>query len=136
MPRPRSELLGSLGKLFSIFKKVADKVMELGGSDEDITKIDMEDNLTTNLAHVVIGNVARGGSLLAIRNPLDGRIISIGDLVTLKLGTELDGRMAVVVMIYPKGDRMLVAFADPNQNTNKSFGGLRKTHLSFNEIEP
>lgn len=53
MPRPRSELLGSLGKLFSIFKKVADKVLELGGSDEDIAKIGINVTLAKDLAAVI-----------------------------------------------------------------------------------
>lgn len=55
MARPRSEFLGSLGKLFSIFKKVADKVLELGGSDEDIADIDMNEKLVNNIAHLILG---------------------------------------------------------------------------------
>lgn len=53
MARPRSEFLSSLGKLFSIFKKVVDLVLEFGGSDEVIAKIDTDDALAKDIAAVI-----------------------------------------------------------------------------------
>jgi len=54
MARQRSEFLGSLGKLFAIFKKVVDKVLELGGSDEDIVRLDTDVALVEAVARLII----------------------------------------------------------------------------------
>ena len=59
MTRPRSELLGSLGKLFEIFKTIADKVLELGGSDEDITRIGTDEKLAEDIATLICGEESR-----------------------------------------------------------------------------
>lgn len=57
MARSRSDLLGSLGKLFSIFKKVVDNVLELGGSDEEIARIDTDTELAQELAAHLVGKL-------------------------------------------------------------------------------
>lgn len=54
MARKRSELLGSLGKLFSIFKKVADKVLEYGGDDEVIAQLDTDSGLVAEIALLLV----------------------------------------------------------------------------------
>lgn len=55
MARPRSEFLGSLGKLFNVFKKVMDQVLSLGGSDWDIQRLDTESWLVKDIASVLQG---------------------------------------------------------------------------------
>ena len=56
MPRPRSEFLGSLGKLFACFQKVANQVLALGGNDNDIAKIDSDDeSLAKEIARLITG---------------------------------------------------------------------------------
>lgn len=58
MARPRSEFLGTLGKLFAIFKMVVDKVLEKSiNADEDIAKIGNDDKLATQIAQVITGNL-------------------------------------------------------------------------------
>ncbi|MEX2055087.1 MAG: hypothetical protein WD972_02800, partial [Candidatus Andersenbacteria bacterium] len=53
MGRPRSEFLGTLGKLMQIVKKVADKVLELGGNDQNITAIDGDERLVKDIALLI-----------------------------------------------------------------------------------
>jgi len=57
MARPRSEFLSSLGKLFSIFKRVADAVLELGGNDAYIAMIDTEEQLAQDIARLIVGRL-------------------------------------------------------------------------------
>lgn len=57
MARSRSDLLGSLGKLFSIFKKVVDNILELGGGDEDTARIDTDAELAHELAAHIVGKL-------------------------------------------------------------------------------
>ncbi|MEX1997991.1 MAG: hypothetical protein WEA04_04970 [Candidatus Andersenbacteria bacterium] len=110
MARPRSEFLGSLGKLFSIFKKVADAVLELGGSDDDIIRINTDEVLATNIAYLLLASRTRGdlrggfgGTLVAVRNPLTGDLIRVGEPFYVKpVGSPLGKRAwGVVTKIRP-----------------------------------
>ncbi|OGY34333.1 MAG: hypothetical protein A3B76_03235 [Candidatus Andersenbacteria bacterium RIFCSPHIGHO2_02_FULL_46_16] len=55
MARQRSEFLGSLGKLFEIFKKVVHGIIELGGDDDNIDRIGTDDQLAKDIAAVICG---------------------------------------------------------------------------------
>jgi hypothetical protein len=109
MGRPRSELLSSLGKLFAIFKTVADKVLELGGSDEDIALITNEHSiLADNIALLIaLRSKAIGAGPLAIRNPSTGHYIQVGDLVTVTAPPPFNGKPGIVHVIIPGQDRPL-----------------------------
>src|SRR5688572_2438636 len=53
MGQGKSQFLQSLGKLFSLFKKVADQVLARGGTDEDIQKIDTDVRLAISIAELL-----------------------------------------------------------------------------------
>lgn len=55
MAHQRSEFLGSLGKLFEIFKKVVHGTIELGGDDDDIDRIGTDDQLAKDIAAIICG---------------------------------------------------------------------------------
>lgn len=55
MARQRSDFLGSLGKLFEIFKKVVHGIIELGGDDDDICRVGTDDQLARDVAAVICG---------------------------------------------------------------------------------
>ncbi|MEX2054867.1 MAG: hypothetical protein WD972_01680 [Candidatus Andersenbacteria bacterium] len=63
MGRPRSEFLGAFGKLMQVFKQVADKVLELGGTDENIAAIDGDEKLAGDIALLI---TQRNRQVLAI----------------------------------------------------------------------
>ena len=127
MARPRSEFLGSLGKLFSIFKKVVDKVLELGGSDEDIVRVNTDEVLATNIAYLMLAskfkdddNAIFQGTLIAVQHPLTGELIRLGDKVSVKpVGyPQNERRHGIVTRIVPpslmfQGDRpVYVSFVE------------------------
>ena len=90
------DFLGSLGTLFAIFKMIADAVLEIGGSDEDIVKINGNVSLAKDIANVICGQAEvvlhkPKERLFSVLFPLkkirlaelprDSRMVIIGELV-------------------------------------------------------
>jgi cold shock CspA family protein len=88
MARPRSEFLKSLGKLFQIVKKVADQVLTLGGSDDDIARIDVDDELVDEIAKLLVakGKLATMSSPTAPVSPLQADAERTGQIKNLPDG--------------------------------------------------
>lgn len=86
MTKLRSEFLSNLGKLFQILKVVADRVLQLGGNDENIAKIGSDGDLAESIANILVGEI-----------PLPKKIYShgavatvLGDkIVSIKIGDNL-----------------------------------------------
>ena len=92
MARPRSDLFRSFGKVFSLFKEVVDAVLDLGGNDEDILRINKDKVVAKNVAYLLFASRQSGdlrggfgGTLVAIRNPLTGELIRVGEPFYIKL---------------------------------------------------
>ncbi len=58
MSRPKSQFLSSLGVLFELFKAVTDRVLEKGGSDEDIARIGKDPELAEGIAKMILASCA------------------------------------------------------------------------------
>ncbi len=84
MARKRSEFLGSLGKLFSIFKKVVDRVLELDGCDEHIAQLDTNAELVDVVARLLLGDKPPKEYRLVFRNRVD--VETIPELVEKAVG--------------------------------------------------
>ncbi len=54
MAAKKSNLLSAFGKAFQIFKAIVDAVKDIGGDDEDITRILTDEDLRNDIAHRIM----------------------------------------------------------------------------------
>ncbi len=66
MARKKSEFLGSFGKAFQVFKALTDEVLNLGGDDEDLRRLESNGDLRRKLAELIVGTTKEAATILKV----------------------------------------------------------------------
>jgi hypothetical protein len=107
MSREKSQFLSGFGVAFEIFKRIADAVLEQGGSDGDLRRVLSEEGLASGVAKLIVSSVRQSFKVLVDCTKSLAEMIQAGsygyvnsDINSKNFRVEGQGQQKVEVVLF------------------------------------